>query len=133
MRTEAEFALALKQQRLLLRSEALRNAVADQARVLEAPLEVADRARALSRWLYAQRAWIAVAAVAVVVVRPRRAWRAARWGWRLWRGARRVHAVLVAAGLVTAVRPGPDGARARSPSADSSSPTSRSGGQAWAR
>ena len=136
MRTEAEFALALKQQRLLLRSEALRSAIAGQARVLEAPLDVADRARALSRWLYAQRAWIAVAAVAIVVVRPRRAWRVARWGWWAWRRARRVHAMLVAAGLVAAVRQGSGDARERSGTAAPSSPSSsssRSGGQAWAR
>lgn len=131
MRTEAEFALALKQQRLLLRSEALRRAVAEQVRVLEAPLGVADRARALSRWLYAQRAWIALAAVTVVVVRPRRAWRAARWGWWVWRHARRVHAMLVAAGLVAAVGQEAGDVRERSSAASKSS--SRTGGQAWAR
>ena len=133
MRTEAEFALALRQQRLLLRSEALRSAIAGQARVLEAPLAAADRARAAARWLYARRRWIAVAVVAIVVVRPRRAWRAARWGWWLWRSGRRVGEWLALAGLLAATRP--DSAPARhSPSPPSSSSSSRNGGgQTWAR
>jgi hypothetical protein len=89
VRSEAEFALALRQQRLLLRSEALRDAVATQATVLRAPLAAADRVRAVARWLDAHRAWVAGAAVVLVVVRPRRAWRIARLGWWLWRTTRR--------------------------------------------
>jgi YqjK-like protein len=100
MKSEAEFALALHQQRLLLRSETLRGQVASQARVLEAPLAAADQARASAHWLYTQRVWIAAAAVVVLVARPRRAWRAARLGWWLWRSALRAQAWLAAAGLL---------------------------------
>ena len=100
MRSEAEFALALRQQRLLLRSEALRNALVEQAGFIEAPLALADQVRAAARWLHAHRLWIAGAAAVVVVVRPRRAWRAARLAWWLWRSARRARAWLAMAGLL---------------------------------
>ncbi len=97
-----ELDLALRQQRLLLRSAALRSKLAEQSVVLEAPLAAADRVHAGARWLYRQRAWLAGAVVVVLVVRPRRAWRVARFGWWLWRSARRVQPWLVAAGLVAA-------------------------------
>ena len=89
MRSEAEFELALRQQRLLLRSEALRDAIATQATVLDAPFAAADRVRAAARWLDAHRTWVFGAAVVFVVLRPRRAWRIARFGWWLWRAKRR--------------------------------------------
>ncbi len=100
MKSEAEFAIALRQQRLLLRSEALRGQLASQVQVLDAPLAAADQARAIAQWLYARRVWIAAGAVVVLVARPRRAWRAMRLGWWLWRSARRAQAWLAAAGLL---------------------------------
>ncbi len=100
MRTEAEFELALRQQRLLLRSEALRGTIAVQAQALEAPLATADQVRAIAAWVYMQRLWFAGAAVVVLVVRPRRAWRVARFAWWLWRNARRARTWLAAAGLL---------------------------------
>lgn len=90
MRSEAEFELALRQQRLLARSATLRGAIATQAQLLEAPLAAADQVRAGARWLYEQRVWVGVAVLVVLLVRPRRAWRVARWSWWLWRNARRV-------------------------------------------
>jgi YqjK-like protein len=100
VRTEAEFALALRQQRLLLRSEALRGTIALQAQVLEAPFATADQVRAIAAWVYAQRVWFAGAAVVVLVVRPRRAWRVARFAWWLWRSARRARGWLAVASLL---------------------------------
>jgi hypothetical protein len=99
MRSEAEFELALRQQLLLSRSAALRDAAAAQVQVLGPPLATLDRARAVAAWLYERRVWIGAAAVLVLVVRPRRAWRVARWGWWLWRTARRVLPWLTAAGV----------------------------------
>ena len=99
MSATAEHELALRRQRLLLRSAALRNALAAQSVALEAPLAAADRVHAGARWLYRQRGWVAGGVVVVLVLRPRRAWRVARLGWWLWRTARQVQPWLVAAGL----------------------------------
>jgi len=100
MRSDAEFELALRQQLLLARSAALRDAAAQQASVLGPPLDAADRARAVAAWLYAQRVWVGAAVVLVLVIRPRRAWRVARWSWWLWRTARRALGWLTVAELV---------------------------------
>ena len=100
MRTDAEFELALRQQLLLVRSAALRDAASEHARALGPPLAAVDRARNFAAWLYARRLWVGAAAVLVLVVRPRRAWRAARWSWWLWRTARRSLAWLTVAELV---------------------------------
>lgn len=108
MRTEAEFALALRQQRLLLRSEAVRASIATEARVLGAPLALADQGRALAQWLYARRLWVGAGLLCVLIVRPRRAWRIASTAWWLWRSALRVRRWLVAAGLMPARRTGQD-------------------------
>ena len=96
----AESELALRQQQLLIRSAALRASIADQAVVLEAPFAFADRVRAAAHWAWRQRvALIGGAAVVVIVMRPRRAWRLARFGWSAWRRTQRAKAWLVAAGL----------------------------------
>ena len=97
----AETELALRQQRLLMRSAALRASIADQAVVLEAPFALADRVHAAGRWAWRERfALIGGTVVAVVVLRPRRVWKLARFGWWAWRRTRRVQAWLLAAGLV---------------------------------
>lgn len=92
--------LALRRQRLLLRSAALRSALAEQSVVLEAPLAVADRVHAGVRWLGRHRDWWVGGALVVLVVRPRRAWRMLRFGWWAWRSARRAQVWLSAAGLM---------------------------------
>ncbi len=97
--SSATIDLALRRQRLLLRSAALRDALAEQSVVLGPPLAAADRVQAGGRWLYRQRGWLAGAAVVVLVLRPRRAWRLLSTGWWLWRRARRLQPWLVAAGL----------------------------------
>lgn len=101
--------MALKRQRLLARSAALRATLAAQSDVLQRPLATADRAVLAARWLYLQRGWIAAGAVIVIVLRPRRAWRLARFGWWAWRTARRAQPWLVAAGL--AAPPAPQATR----------------------
>ena len=105
MSVDGDIELALRQQRLLLRSAALRNALAEQSEALAAPLATADRAVAGARWLYRQRAWIVGGLVVALVARPRRAWRALRFGWSLWMMARRVQPWLVAAGLLAPTPP----------------------------
>lgn len=96
----AETELALRQQRLLLRSAALRASIVDQAVVLEAPFALADRVHAAGRWVWRERfALIGGAAVAIIVLRPRRVLKLAWFGWWAWRRTRRVQAWLLAAGL----------------------------------
>ena len=100
MMSARESELALRRQLLLTRSAALRATLAEQAVVLEAPLAAADRVHAGARWLVRQRGWILGGVVVVLVLRPRRAWRWARFGWWLWRSARRAQPWLAAAGLI---------------------------------
>ncbi len=102
---DGDIELALRQQRLLLRSAALRDALAEQSEALAAPLATADGAVASARWLYRQRAWVVGVLVVVLVARPRRAWRALRFGWSLWMTARRVQPWLVVAGLLAPTPP----------------------------
>lgn len=91
--------LQLKRERLLVRGAELRLAVARQARALEAPLAIADQVRAGADWLRRHPEWPLGALVVLVVLRPRRALRwvgSAWWGWRMWRRAARVWALLAA-------------------------------------
>lgn len=109
----AETELALRQQRLLMRSAALRASIADQAVVLETPFAIADRVHAGARWAWRERiALIGGAAVVLVLLRPRRVWKLARFGWRAWRRAQRVQAWMLAAGLVAGWRTSSDAAPA---------------------
>ena len=85
MSTARERALALRQQALLQRSEALRTSLALQLRPWRPGLQVADQIGAAWAWLRAHPEWLAGAGVLVVVLRP---WRALRWGMRLWTGVR---------------------------------------------
>ena len=64
-----------------------------------APLAVADRVHAGARWIVRHRDWVVGGVVVVLVMRPRRAWRLLRFGWWVWRSARRAQAWLSAAGL----------------------------------
>jgi len=75
--------LALRQQRLLVRSAQLRLVLGDQAQVLRRPLALADQAKAGLQWLCRNPQWPLGALVFVVLVRPRRA---LVWGGRLWWG-----------------------------------------------
>lgn len=100
MMDNAALDLALRRQRLLLRSSALRDSLAEQSIVLGPPLAAADRAQAAAQWLYRQRGWLIGGVVVVLVLRPRRAWRLLSAGWWLWRTARRLQPWLVATGLM---------------------------------
>lgn len=83
-----------RQLKLLLRSDMLRQRLGDEAQVLQQPLAWVDRARITWHWLRANPQWPLAGAVALVVLRPRRA---LRWGTRLywaWTAVRRVQRVL---------------------------------------
>lgn len=73
--------LALRQQRLLMRSAQLRLTLANQTQVFKTPLAVADQARKVLQWLYRNPQWPLGALLVLVVVRPRRT---IIWGGRLW-------------------------------------------------
>ena len=91
--------LQLKRERLRVRSAELRLAVQRESQVLQLPLAVADQVVAGARWLRRNPEWPLGALVVLVVLRPRRALRwagRAWWGWRLWRKASRLWAVVAA-------------------------------------
>ena len=83
--------LAVRQQRLLVRSAQLRLVLADQAQVLRRPLALADQAKNAIQWLYHDPQWPLGALVLVILTRPRRAlvW-AARlwWSWKIVKQAK---------------------------------------------
>lgn len=77
-----------RREQLLLRSTMLRLRFAQESRVLESPLALADRVRDGARWLRAHPEAVAGGMLLVILLRPRTAWRWAwrSWGaWRLWR------------------------------------------------
>jgi hypothetical protein len=77
--------LALRQQRLLMRSQALRQRLASDAAAWQAPLRWADGAVAVWTWLRGHPEAPLAALAVVLLLRPRRA---LRWGLRLWSGWR---------------------------------------------
>ncbi|MFO1219181.1 MAG: YqjK family protein [Burkholderiaceae bacterium] len=81
-------ALALRREALLGRSAALRARLAEQSRVLAAPLSLADEAVGAWHWLRRHPALPLAALGVLVVMKPRRAWRVAARSWWLWRGLR---------------------------------------------
>lgn len=87
-------ALQRRREQLLMRSAALRVRSRHEAQALEAPLALADQGLHALRWLRANPEWPLAAIGVWVVLGPRRALRWAMRGWWLWRGARRVMALL---------------------------------------
>jgi len=84
--------LARRQQQLLLRSGRLRDELGRELQRLQPPLQLADRVHAGWLWLRTHPQWPLGAALALVVLRPRRAWRWGLrlwWGWRSWRRLQR--------------------------------------------
>lgn len=80
--------LAQRQQQLLIRSAELRVALAHQAQALQAPLALADQARAAGQWLRHHPLWPLAALALLALRRPRRVlgWVSGlSWGWRLYR------------------------------------------------
>lgn len=91
MNEERTLALARRQQQLLARSAQLRGRVADEMAPWKQRLALADEVRSTvsTGWLWLRRHPEVPAglAVAVVVLRPGRAWRFGwRWGRRAWLG-----------------------------------------------
>ena len=87
-------ALQRRREQLLMRSAALRVRLRHDAQVLEAPFALVDQGRHAMRWLRSHPEWPLAAIGVWVVLGPRRALGWAMRGWWLWRGARRVMALL---------------------------------------
>lgn len=87
-------ALQRRREQLLMRCAALRARLRHQAQALEAPLQRVDQGLQAARWLRAHPEWPLAAVGVWVVLRPRRAFRWALRGWWLWRGARRLLALI---------------------------------------
>ena len=84
--------LAARCESLQVRNAQLCQQLADDSRVLRAPLAGADRVLGGLRWLRAHPQWLLGAAVTLLVLRPRRSWRLGLrlWsGWRLWQQVKR--------------------------------------------
>lgn len=84
MNTERRIALALKKQRLLLRSAELRNRLQTQAQTCAPALAAADRLHGGWRWLKRHPAIPVAVLTTLLVARPRGMWRWLRRGWLLW-------------------------------------------------
>jgi len=85
--------LAQRRERLLQRSAVLRVQLAQDGRALQAPLALADTVREGWHWLRRHPEWPAGAALLLVLLKPRRAWRWASrgwWAWRVWQRAQRL-------------------------------------------
>lgn len=90
--TAPRLPLALRQQQLLARSSELRQQWVQQTQTWQRPLAWLDRGMQAWQWLRARPAVPLAAAVALVLLRPRRAWRWSMtlwWGWRQWRRLQR--------------------------------------------
>lgn len=81
MRHPRDEELARRQQDLLVRSAALRAILAQQARVLQPPLGLADQVRAGVQWLRGHALWPLASMLLIALTRPRRSM---RWASRLW-------------------------------------------------
>lgn len=83
----ATLELALKKQRLLIASESLRTDFGRYAAGLAPVFAGADCAVEGARWMRRNPQIVVAAAVALLVIRPQRAWRWARRafiGWQAW-------------------------------------------------
>jgi len=89
-------ALALKKQRLQIESGELRDRFAGHARGLEPAFGAADALRDGLTWLRQRPAIPLGIFVAVLVARPRAAWRWGRRAFVAWRGWRRARNYLMA-------------------------------------
>lgn len=82
--------LALRRQRLQQRSAELRVSLGVHGEGLAPLVRTAERVQAGIHWVRTHPEWVAGAAVALAVARPRRALRWARRGFLLWQTWRRV-------------------------------------------
>ena len=86
--------LALKKQRLRLKSAALRADFAEQAGALAPAFSAVDRVQAGISWLRRHPVLPVAALVALLVVRPRTMLRLAGRGWLVWRAVQRLRSAL---------------------------------------
>jgi hypothetical protein len=94
MLREKEMQLQMRGGQLMERSRELRLRLSGEARALQRPLALADRAVRGVNLLRANHQWLLAAAAPALLLRPRRvvSWGLKLWwAWRLWR---RVHAAL---------------------------------------
>lgn len=85
--------LALKKQRLLLRSADLRDRMGVHADGLAPVFVAVDRLREAGAVVRRNPEWVAGGIVVLVVARPRFVWRWVRRGyvgWRMWKSARKL-------------------------------------------
>ena len=73
--------IALRQQKLLIRSAHLRINLAQQMLVFKKPLLMADQAKSSLQWLYRNPQWPLGALLILIIVRPHRIF---TWSTRLW-------------------------------------------------
>lgn len=96
--------IALKRERLLERIDAQRTRLAGSTDGLRALCAGGDRALAVGRKIRDNPQWVLLAALALALLKPRRAWKLAKAGlfvWRAWAAVRRAvsrHLPGVAAG-----------------------------------
>lgn len=83
---ERDLELALRKQRLVLKSAALRVRMRRDVVGLQPALTLADRAVEAGRWVRGHSGLVIAVATALVVARPRAAFRWAKRGFVLWRG-----------------------------------------------
>lgn len=87
----AALELALKKQRLQIASESLRTGFAKHAAGLMPAFRTVDHLAEAARWLRRHPQLVVAAGVALIVMRPKRAW---RWGqrafvgWQAWQKVR---------------------------------------------
>ncbi len=87
--------LALKKQRLRLKSAALRADFADHANAWAPALSAADRVQAGIIWLRRHPVLPLAVLVALLVARPRAMLRLAGRSWLVWRGVQRLRSALI--------------------------------------
>lgn len=92
--TPKRWQLALRKQRLQLRSAALREEFAARGAVFAPVTGWVDRARDGVRWLGQHPEVTAGAALALALFRPKALFRWLRRGWFLWQSARRLNGLL---------------------------------------
>lgn len=96
-RAEPKLAPEIRRERLLMRSQLLRLQLAQNAAPLRTPLSLVDQARDGLHWLGRHPEWPLGGALALMVLRPRRALglSARLWSaWRMWRKAQRFMAMV---------------------------------------
>lgn len=86
--------LLRRRERLLMRSDLLRQEWGQQVQVLRSPLGMADKARSALHWLTQHPEWPLGAAALLVLLRPGRALRWASYGLQGYALYRRVQRVM---------------------------------------